>query len=152
MINDFDLTPDQIKQQYPEDVVKKADTFETHGVSVEAAENYLLDTPEGELYLNRVREADPLTAKDAPDEIYKRALKQLTSGAELPRMEIINEPLVKIVPRGQTPSPYSPFWAKEADLDAAVAEGKNLSKHFGLPVCSASQQCVYFYGCWAAQV
>lgn len=31
MINDFDLTPDEIKQQYPEDVIKKAETFEHHG-------------------------------------------------------------------------------------------------------------------------
>ncbi len=55
-------------------------------------------------------------------------------------METLNEPLVKIVPKGSEPSPYSPFWAKEADLDAAVKEGKNLSQHFALPVNSESPQ------------
>ena len=140
MINDFDLTPDEIKQQYPEDVVKKADTFETHGVSVEAAENYLLDTPEGELYLKRVREADPATALKSPDKLFARAIDQLTSGRELPKMEVINEPLVKIVPKGTAPSSVSPFWTTETELNKAIAEGKNLSKHFGLPIASESQQ------------
>ncbi len=51
-------------------------------------------------------------------------------------MEVINEPLVKIVPAGSKPSPFSPFWAKEADLDAAVKTGKNLSDHFALPIGS----------------
>jgi peptidoglycan hydrolase-like protein with peptidoglycan-binding domain len=133
MINDFDLTPDEIKQQYPEDVIKKAETFEPHGVSEQTAIEYL-KTPEGEIYLKRVIEAAPTNADI--DDLTDRAIGHICSGSELPRVEIINEPLVKIVPRGQTPSPYSPFWAKEADLDAAVAEGKNLSKHFGLPVGS----------------
>lgn len=127
MINDFDLTPDEIKQQYPEDVIKKAETFEPHGVSEQTAIEYL-KTPEGEIYLKRVIEAAPTNADI--DDLTDRAIGHICSGSELPRVEIINEPLVKIVPRGQTPSPYSPFWAKEADLDAAVAEGKNLSVVF----------------------
>lgn len=51
-------------------------------------------------------------------------------------MALINEPLVKIVPAGSTPTPHSPFWAKESDLDAAIKAGKNLSTHFGLPIGS----------------
>ena len=61
MINDFDLTPDEIKQQYPEDVIKKAETFEPHGVSEQTAIEYL-KTPEGEIYLKRVIEAAPTNA------------------------------------------------------------------------------------------
>ncbi|MGM9428603.1 hypothetical protein [Hydrogenophaga sp. MI9] len=55
-------------------------------------------------------------------------------------METINEPLVKIVPKGSQPSPHSPFWAKEGDLNAAIKDGKNLSQHFALPVGSESPQ------------
>ncbi|MEZ5665261.1 MAG: hypothetical protein R3E94_17275 [Burkholderiaceae bacterium] len=53
-------------------------------------------------------------------------------------MEMLDEPLVKIVPKGQQPSPFSPYWAKEADLDAAIRQGRNLSHHFALPVASES--------------
>ena len=55
-------------------------------------------------------------------------------------MEVINEPLVKIVPKGQTPSSFTPYWMRESDLNAVIAEGKNLSKHFGLPIASEAQQ------------
>jgi len=47
-----------------------------------------------------------------------------------------DEPLVKIVPTGTSPTPYSPFWTKESNLGAAVNSGKNLSEHFGLPIVS----------------
>ena len=138
-MNDFDLTPDELKQKYPKEIIKELDTFETHGVSVQEAKDYL-KTTEGELYFKRLIEADPTTAINTPKEIDKRAIDQLTSGRELPKMEVINEPLVKIVPRGTVPSSFTPFWTKESDLNAAIAEGKNLSKHFGLPIDSEAQQ------------
>ncbi|MGL4768476.1 MAG: hypothetical protein ACRCV6_10435, partial [Formosimonas sp.] len=129
--NDFDLTPDALKQQHAE-VIAKVDTFKPQGVSKQAALNYL-ETTEGKIYSQRLLEASPDTSTA---ELRKRAVGHLMSGSELPRMEIINEPLVKIVPQGQSVSPHSPFWAKESDLNAAISEGKNLSKHFGLPVYS----------------
>lgn len=139
MINDFDLTPEEIKQQYPEDVVKKAETFKTKGVSLKEAEDYLR-TEEGKLYFDRLAEADPTLAQENPKKIFDRAVGQIQSGTTLPRMETINEPLVKIVPKGQTLSPFSPYWMKESDLNAAIAEGKNLSKSFALPIGSESAQ------------
>jgi hypothetical protein len=131
-----DLTPDALKRQYDNKTLTEARTFETKGVSRQAALGYL-ETPEGRLYRQRLIEASP----DTPiSEVRRRAVNQITSGRELPRMEMLDEPLVKIVPKGQTPSPYSPFWAKEADLGAAIKEGRNLSHHFALPVASESPQ------------
>jgi hypothetical protein len=135
-MSDPNLTPEALKQRYPQDVVAKSDTFVTRGVSKEAALGFL-ETPEGERYLDLLHEASPNTP--LPN-LQERAIKQITSGRELPRMEMLNEPLVKIVPKGQQPSPFSPFWAKQADLDAAIKEGRNLSQHFALPVGSESPQ------------
>lgn len=130
-----DLTPDELKRNHSE-AVAKANTFRTHGVSEEEAKKYL-KSPDGIKYLTRLNEAAP----DASiDKLRERALEQITSGRELPRMEMLDEPLVKIVPKGQQPSPHSPYWAKEADFDAAMKEGKNLSHHFALPVASESPQ------------
>ena len=131
-----DLTPGALKRQYDEKTLTEARTFETKGVSRQAALDYL-ETPEGRLYRQRLIEASP----DTPvPEIRRRAIDQITSGRELPRMETLNEPLVKIAPKGSQPSPFSPFWAKEADLNAAIQDGKNLSQHFALPVASESPQ------------
>lgn len=135
-MSDPGLTPDELKRPYDEKTLKEARTFETQGVNRQAALDYL-ETPEGKLYRQRLLEASP----DTPlNKLNDRAIDQITSGRELPRMETLHEPLVKIVPKGQQPSPYSPFWAKEADLDAAVQQGKNLSHHFALPVASESPQ------------
>jgi hypothetical protein len=130
-MSDFDLTPDKLKQKYTESI-SRVSTFKTYGVNEQAAKNYL-DTPEGERYFKKLWEAAP----DTPlEKMRERAIDQLRSGRELPRTEIINEPLVKIVPVGEKPTPYTPFWGKESDLDLAVKSGKNLSDHFGLPIKS----------------
>jgi hypothetical protein len=135
-MSDSDLTPDELKQQFDKKTVQEALSFKTQGVSRQAALDYL-ETPEGKLYRQKVMDAAP----DTPlSKLNDRAISQITSGRELPRMETLNEPLVKIVPKGAEPTPYSPYWAKEADLDAAVKEGKNLSQHFALPVNSESTQ------------
>jgi hypothetical protein len=129
-----DLTPEALKQQCAA-VIPKADTFKPQGVSEQDARAFL-DTDEGALYWYRVAEAAaPGTHSSAIDD---RAINQITSGLELPRMETIgsHESLAKIVPAGTPPSAYSPFWTKEAELDAAVKAGKNLSDYFGLPVVS----------------
>lgn len=51
-------------------------------------------------------------------------------------MEIINEPLVKIVPAGERVSAYSPYFAKLSEFGDALAKGHNLNDRFGLPVKS----------------
>jgi len=49
------------------------------------------------------------------------------SGLELPRMEVIDEPLAKIVPQSSKVSGYSPFFTKLSEIENAVAAGQNLS-------------------------
>lgn len=133
-MSDVGLTAEELKRQYDEKNLKEALTFRTNGISQQAALDYL-ETPEGQLYRRRLIEANPDTSLL---EIRRRAIDQITSGQELPRMEMLDGPLVKIVPKGQRPSPFSPYWAKEADLDAAIRQGRNLSHHFALPVASES--------------
>ncbi len=129
-----DLTSEVIKQQHAA-VIPQSDTFKPQGVSEQDARAYL-DTDEGAMYWFRVAEAAaPGTHSSAIDD---RAVNQIMSGRELPRMEIIgtDESLVKIVRAGESPSEYSPYWTRESELNAAVKAGKNLSDHFGLPIAS----------------
>ena len=77
-----------------------------------------------------LQEADPAASTS---KLAERAINQLTSGRELPRMETIDEPLVKIVPRGEPVSPHSPFFARQSAFEDAIARGHNLSEHFALP-------------------
>jgi hypothetical protein len=96
-----DLTPDELKRRYNEKTIREALTFKPQGVSEEEAKKYL-NSPDGIKYLTRLNEAAP----DASiDKLRERAIEQITSGRELPRMEMLDEPLVKIVPKGQQPSP-----------------------------------------------
>lgn len=133
-MSDPGLTPTALKQQHAAEIAR-SETFRTQGVSEQAARNYLT-TPEGKLYLRSVVEADPGASKI---DLLKRAVGQITSGSELPRMEAIKEPLVKIVPAGQSVSQYSPFFTKQSEFDRALASGKNLSEYFGLPITSEAQ-------------
>src|SRR3546814_20789330 len=89
------LTPEALKQQHRTEIVEIG-TFRPHGVTELEALDYL-ETQEGKKYLQHLRNAAP----DAPKEIIAaRAMDQITSGREIPRMEAINEPLVKIIPAG----------------------------------------------------
>lgn len=112
MSKEHGLTPDGMKRRHPSDVVEKSSTFSTHGVDEFAAKEYL-GTPSGTRYLQALRDADP----NAPDSrIIDRALGQIRSGRETPQMEVINEPLVKIVPAGvqDRSLTYSPFFARQS--------------------------------------
>ena len=101
------LTPDDLKTHYSFEI-EKAKTFKTIGVSRTAAEQFL-NTSAGEIYFERIADAD---VESSTQELRNRAILQLTSGRELPRMEVFNEPLVKIVPRGVDVSSFSPFFTK----------------------------------------
>jgi len=99
-MSDDGLIPEELKQRKDVEIAQ-ASTFETHGVSEQTAIDYL-DTPEGRLFRQRLIEADP---KAAVETVNDRAIERLVSGRDLPRMEIINEPLVKIVPAGERVRP-----------------------------------------------
>jgi len=130
-VTDQGLTPEELKQQHAAEI-SRSETFVTHGVSEQAAKSYL-KTPEGNLYLQRLVQADP---SSSASKIADRAMDQIISGRELPRMELNSDPLVKIVPTGSKVSPYSPFFAKQSAFEDALHQGHNLSDRFGLPIQS----------------
>ncbi|KAA0069268.1 hypothetical protein CIW53_11260 [Rhodanobacter sp. T12-5] len=47
-----------------------------------------------------------------------------------------DESLIKLVAEGSTPTSYSSFWMRESQAKAAIAEGRNLSDYFALPIGS----------------
>src|SRR5687768_1671548 len=130
-MDEHGLTPDELKQLYAEKIAK-SNTFVTHGVSHQRAADYL-DTPEGMIYEQRLVEANPTASLS---KIRDRAIEQIRSGHDLPRMEVIDEPLVKIVPAGEGVSAHSPFFAKRSEFEDTLAKGHKLSDRFGLPIKS----------------
>jgi hypothetical protein len=134
-MNRHGLTPEAIRTQYGASIVGSS-AFQPQGVSKKAALDYLNNTDEGAMYWWRVAEGFPPGAPS--EEITKRALGQLRSGLDLPRMVTINpgESLIKLVPEGKTPTAHSPFWTGEPQANAAIAEGRNLSEYFALPIDS----------------
>lgn len=132
-MDEHGLTHERVKAQHGASVAGGR-TFQPLGVSKHAALDYLSNTDEGAMYWWRVAEGFP---PDAPsEEVTKRALGQLRSGLDLPRMVVINpgESLVKIVPAGQGPTVHSCYWTRESQVNAAIAAGKNLSDYFALPI------------------
>ena len=125
------LTSDDLRQQHRAEIAA-SESFKTQGVTSQAAKDYL-DTPNGQIYTQRLVEADP---RSSLLEIRNRAINQIISGRELPRMEINSDPLVKIVPSGSKVSPYSPFFAKQSAFEDALSQGHNISDRFGLPIQS----------------
>lgn len=134
-MNRHGLTPEAIRTQYEASIVGSS-TFQPQGVSKQAALDYLSNTDEGAMYWWQVAEGFPPGAPS--EEITKRALGQLRSGLDLPRMVTINpgDSLIKLVPEGKTPTVHSPFWTGEPRANAAIAEGRNLSEYFALPIDS----------------
>lgn len=125
------LVPEELKRQYIAQI-DEGNTFETRGVSVQAARDYL-DTPEGSVYWQRLAEAD----RDASAfEIDARAIEQITSGRDLPRMALLDEPLVKLTRADREVSMHSPYFAREAEVNDALASGRSLHDYFGLPANS----------------
>ncbi len=113
-------------------VISEAKTFETHGVSRKAAMEFLR-SPEGTIFRQRLIEADPGATGST---IVDRAIQQIGSGIELPRMELSADPLLKIVPAGQQVPSFSPFFARQSVFEEALASGKSLSGYFALPIKS----------------
>jgi filamentous hemagglutinin len=114
--------------------IDSVSTFKTAGIDRASAESYLA-TAEGREYLDQVIAGDPSADLS---KILVRAVDQLGSGSDTPKMLFTNSPLVKIVPKGQRVSDYSPFFTTEADLKAASKSGYSLADYFGLPIKSES--------------
>lgn len=130
-MNGSGLTDEAIKQQHAA-AIASGNTFTPQGISEQDAKAFL-STDEGALYWWRLSEADPVASSSQIDQ---RAINQIRSGLEIPRVELIDEPLVKVVPQGMTPSGHSPFWTRESRIDDALKAGKDLSDFFGLPIVS----------------
>lgn len=126
-----DLTPSDLRQQHAESI-GKFKTFEPQGVSRAQALEYL-GTPDGSRYLQHLRTAD---ATASEEEILRRALQQVRSGVDLPRLQTIDEPLVKLVARGQPLSPHSAFLTFEREIGRTFESGGTIADRFGLPIAS----------------
>ena len=136
-MDEHGLTSSAVRDNYAIEILK-IETFKTHGVSEKQAIEYL-NTPEGRLYRVKLIEAN-LQAIQAgkidAEKITEYAINHLTSGRELPRMEIINEPLVKVTPRGEGITPYTPFFGKPSEFESLIAKGHYINDGFGLPLRS----------------
>ncbi|MDR6991652.1 hypothetical protein [Luteimonas sp. 3794] len=130
-MSDHGLLSSEIRSQHA-DAIALGRSFKTHGVSEQAAKEFLR-TDEGLIYQQRLIEADPAASAQV---IRERAILQTMSGQELPRMELVSEPLVKAVPSGTQPTPYTPFFGKESDFLREVAAGARINERFGLPIAS----------------
>ena len=127
-MSDPGLTSQRLRTQHVTEFTESS-SFRTFGISEQSAVDYLVSA-KGTRYIQMLKEADPAASTS---KLAERAINQLTSGRELPRMETIDEPLVKIVPRGEPVSPHSPFFARQSAFEDAIARGHNLSEHFALP-------------------
>mgnify|MGYP003134694695 FL=1 len=116
------------------DLVSNASTFKTQGLDTETAAKYL-DTAVGQNMLDALWAADP--AADAST-VYSRAMDQLSTGADIPTAQIMDAPLVKIVPEDNSVSPYSPFFTTQEELMKASSSSGTLADYFGLPLNSES--------------
>jgi hypothetical protein len=114
--------------------VHKVSTFKTKGVSEERAIDYLSNTPEGQKVLRQVSESAP--AGTDTEVIFNRAMGYVQSGTDLPKTGTIDGPLVKIAPKEQGVSDYSPYFTTMDELKKAQSSNKPLSDLFGLPATS----------------
>jgi hypothetical protein len=110
-------------------------TFKTKGLTDEQVESELA-TDDGKKLLQEIRAADP---KASGAMVYARAAEQLSSFSEVPAVTITDSSLVKIVPRGEKISEYSPYFTTMSELDS-VPPGTKLSDYFGLPCKSEADE------------
>lgn len=68
--------------------------------------------------------------------VHARAIEQLASGAALPAATPMALPLLKIVPHGQSVSPYSPYFTTGQQLQNGSGDCGTLADCFGLPLKS----------------
>lgn len=107
-------------------------TFKTIGLQRPAIDGWL-EGGEGQQFLDQLRAADPAAPAET---IYARAVEQLASGAALPTVSPIDAPLLKVVPHGQSVSPYSPYFTTSQQLQNGSGDCGTLADCFGLPLRS----------------
>lgn len=112
--------------------IASAATFRTLGLDRAGAEAYL-STADGAVMLVVLKAADPGASVDV---IYRRALDQLGTGSAPPRRQSTIYPVIKLVPHGQSVSPYSPYFTIPSELIAAKLSRHSVANYFGLPMRS----------------
>lgn len=122
---------DALRQAHAAEIAD-ASTFKAMGLDRAAADKYLA-TPAGQRLLKDLGAADP--SADA-NTIYARAVDQLSTGSDAPKLHHAGAVLVKIVPQGQSVSPYSPYFTTMAGLEAACRSRRRLADSFALPLKS----------------
>ncbi len=130
-------TPDltQLRQRYASEI-SSVSTFKTHGFDKGSADRYLAG-PEGRELLQAVSEADH---QAAPEVIYARTLDMVLSGSTAPRRVPAPPVLVKIVPKGQQVSPYSPYFTLPAQLAVLNEQQRCPADALALPVKSEAEE------------
>lgn len=129
------MTPAELQAQH-QLAIREGNSFHPQGISSDQALDFL-DTPEGERYLDQLRAADP----DAPaTRLIERAVKQVTSGLEVPTARRIEQSLFKLVPAGRELSTHSPFFATESEIEQARKSGVSVIERFGLPITSEAER------------
>lgn len=113
-------------------VIDDLSTFRTIGLQRAAIDGWL-EGGEGQQFLGQLRAADPGALAET---IYARAVEQLASGAALPAATPMALPLLKIVPHGQSVSPYSPYFTTGQQLQNGSGDCGSLADCFGLPLKS----------------
>ena len=112
--------------------IDNVSTFKALGLDQAAADKYLA-TPTGQHLLKDLGAADP--SADA-NKIYARAVDQLSTGSDAPKLHHAGAVLIKIVPQSQSVSPYSPYFTTVAGLEAACKSPLSLADSFALPLKS----------------
>ncbi len=115
--------------------IDSASTFKPVGLPPAAAEAYL-GTPPGQELLADLAAADPASPAAT---IRARAIDQLGTGADDPKLAKHAAMLVKIVPHGQSVSPYSPYFAAVAAMKAACESPLRLADSFAVPLKSEAE-------------
>ena len=113
--------------------ISEVSTFKAKGVDETTADRYL--SKEGKNYLNQLRSFD---SEANMEDLRRRGAGHIRTGTAIPEMENISSPLVKIVPHGESVSPYSPFFTTIEHLKEVEASGKTLADAYGLPLRSES--------------
>lgn len=122
----------QPKRKPPPDDWK---TYETHGIK-----DSPLDSEEGRKLIDAYK-SQGMTDEQA----LERASELMRSGSNLPK-EIAfaeGERFYKLVPEGQMPGKYSPYWMKESEIASVQGLSRDqIANRFGLPL--ESQQAARF--------
>ncbi|MET3133316.1 hypothetical protein AAKU55_003606 [Oxalobacteraceae bacterium GrIS 1.11] len=112
--------------------INDVSTFHTKGLGKEKIDAYLSGA-DGQRFFDALQSADPQANASI---IYARAVDILGSGSDLPRRERADGPLFKLVPSGAAVSPFSPFFASEAQIKKGKQSDLPLADFFGLPMKS----------------